>query len=375
MSVGQLNAQSREELETERMRIIEQIDNTSKVLNKTSKNKKATLDELRLIQLQIKNREKVISNIRQTLQLSASQIEEGSKQKDKLNQRYRQLRKDYFSLIQMTYRKKLSENNLVYVLSSGTWVESLQRIRYSKMIESHLRTQMESMDLTAQEIELAVEAIKKERDSQEKLLREEEDSFAQLEKDENKKDDILFQLEGDEKRLKGALIKQRQEREDLNKAIERVILSTFKAQAGKERTHPGKESTSGAFSQNRGKIDWPVPGGSVLSKYGKQKHPSLKNVFIQNNGIDILAFDNAPVLCVFDGEVVGITQVPGNDYMVIVKHGNFYSVYSKIQEILVSRGDLLEAGKEIGKLGRNNAQLHFEIWKDKQKVDPEIWLK
>lgn len=370
-----LYSQSKEELEQERMKIIQQIERTSQMLEKTSANKQSTLTDLKLLQDQIDNRKKVIANIRQSLVMTESQLKQENNRQHQLGKRYREMNQDYKSLIQINYIKLLTENKLVYLLSSDDWEESLTRWRYSAMIEDYLSRQIDSMEQTAQKLAFSIARIETDREQYEQLLAQEEENMQQLEKDEKAKDRMLAQLRGDEKRLRGALIKQKRDREELNKAIEKIIL----AELNKSKSAEGKDNRNfaltGAFSDQKGKLPWPVRNPRVISKYGKQKHPTLDNVFISNNGIDVFAAKNASVQAVFQGEVAGALQIPGNDFMVMVRHGNFYTVYSKLGEVYVTKGDRIAAGHIIGRLGENNATLHLEIWKDKQKLNPETWLR
>jgi len=375
-----LNAQTRESLEKDRMNIIEQIDKTSKVLKKTSKNKDATLDDLKLIQSQIKNRKRVIDNINETVNYSLDQIEEKTKKREELERNQIELQADYTHLIQMSYRKLLTENKLVYFLSSDNWDESLKRIRYTRTIENYLQRKLDEIKSNDYHILTTLKEIESEHKLKESLLSEEKTSFSKLEKDEKSKDRLLYKLKGDEKRLKGALIRKRGEREKLNMAIEDIILATMREKSELERKNLEKNrisiELSGDFEKNKNKLPWPVIGGIVVAKYGKQKHPSLKNIYISNNGIDILCSADIVVKAIFKGHVVGTMQIPGNDYMVIMKHGNYYTVYSKLKEVFVSKGDAVLSGHSVGKLSSvPNAKLHFEIWKDKSKVNPEDWLR
>jgi len=357
------------------MEIIKRIETTSKLLDKTSKNKRSTLTDLRLLQDQIANRKKVIENIRSSLQLMVDQLEKENNKQDALVLKYLDHKKDHSELIRMSYIKMLTENKLVYLLSSTDWEESLSRLRYSGMIENFLRRQIDTLDLTSSQVESNIVQMEESRIQYEELLEEEERSFKKLEEDEKRKDRMLAQMEGDEKRLRGALIKQRKDREQMNQAIEKIILASLNKN---ESTNDGQNAgfgLSGAFKDQKDKLPWPVNNARIISKYGKQKHPTLENVFISNNGIDVFCSKNAPVRAIFKGEVAGALQIPGNDYMIMVKHGNYYTVYSKIVEVYVSKGDRIAAGHTLGKLGVNNAILHFEIWEDKQKLDPEKWLK
>lgn len=140
-----------------------------------------------------------------------------------------------------------------------------------------------------------------------------------------------------------------------------------------------EDETSGAFKRQRGRLPWPVEGGFIARSYGKQKHPTLKNIEITNNGIDIRSSEDAPVKNIFDGKVAGVQFIPGHDYTVILQHGNYYTVYSNLNETSLTKGQVVKAGTQIGRVSTNPisgaAELHFELWRGKERLNPAIWIK
>ena len=366
--------QNREGLEKERMKIIEQIDRNTRLLDQTSRNKSATLADLELIQEQIRNRKRVIETLEAELALSESRIDSAAREQHELAREYIRIRQDYDQLIRMSYHKMLTENPLVYLLSASDWEESLQRVRYLSLIENYLREKLKTMDLTTRQIEEVVGKIQGEREDKTRLLAEMQEGYERLEKDEERKDRIVQQLQGDEKRIRGALIRQRKDREALNKAIEEMILARL---SERNNAQPGSDARNAgnSFALSKGKLPWPMSQAAIISRFGKQKHPTLENVFLNNNGIDIQSAAATEVKSVFDGEVAGTMQIPGNDFMVMIRHDAFYTVYSRLQEVLVIKGQKVSQGQPIGKVNANDRTLHFEIWEQTRKLDPAPWLR
>jgi murein hydrolase activator len=140
-----------------------------------------------------------------------------------------------------------------------------------------------------------------------------------------------------------------------------------------------EDEASGAFKRQRGRLPWPVEGGFIARSYGKQKHPTLKNIEITNNGIDIRSSEDAPVKNIFDGKVAGVQFIPGHDYTVILQHGSYYTVYSNLSETSLSKGQIVKAGTQIGRVSTNPisgaAELHFELWRGKERLNPAAWIK
>ena len=167
------------------------------------------------------------------------------------------------------------------------------------------------------------------------------------------------------------------------KKLDNLIASLIKIELETEKKissgqkERAKELT-GKFEDQMRKLSWPVKTGFISLRFGLQRDPILKNVSINNTGIDIQTQRDENVEVVFEGEVRVKAFVPGQNNVVIIKHGNYYTVYSKLKSVEVKQGQVLRTGDLIGKVHTNNAgitQLHFEVWRDKKKLDPERWLK
>lgn len=375
--------QTKSRLEKERMEIIERIDYTSKLIEQKNREKIATAGDLRLVQEQINNRKNIIENIRKSIEVSAALIDSQKAIQDYLLNRQRSKRHNYNKLIRMSYIRMLTQNRLVFLLSSKNWAESLYRMRSIRTIELFLKKQMELMSAQNKKIENTLNRIKKEQEDFQKLLKEEVINIKKLEDDEAQKDLMLARLESDQVSLRNDLEKQRKIRETLNREIERTILSELSgSRSGSKVTEPkaGSDSKSAnaktKFSNQKRLLPWPVEKGVIVSGFGRQKHPSLKDVIISNNGIDISSSSGAVVKAVYAGNIARVMQISDNNIMVLINHGEYFTVYSKLAEVHVTQGQSVEAGQSVGSLvSSGDAVLHFQIWKDKTKLDPEQWLR
>lgn len=133
------------------------------------------------------------------------------------------------------------------------------------------------------------------------------------------------------------------------------------------------------FRQTKGRLPWPVESGFIAKRFGTQKHPTLRNIEITNNGIDIRTDENALIYAVFGGEVAGIQSIPGHDYTIIIRHGDYYTVYANLGEVQLSKGDQVKARQAIGRVSTNPitsaSELHFELWRQKERLNPSLWIK
>ena len=362
-------AQSRSQLEDERNRIIEQIEQTSKNLEKTASNKKATLSDLKAIENQIKNRKKLIANIQKELKEADNTITNNTIKIDSLDSDITYLDDQYRDLAQNMYIRELASNKWAYVFSASSVNDAFLRWRYSKQYEAFAAQKTDQVQSLKGKINDKTESVKEEKTYIQKLLQDEKRSYKKLEKDQKKKDEILSKLKKEESSLKSDLAKKKKQREKLNKEIEKIIYTELSKNKTEEKI------TVSADIKNK-RLAWPAQG-FISGRFGNQPHPTIKNVRINNNGIDIACKRSAPVAAVADGRVISVTSIPGYGNMVIIKHGaEYYSVYSKLAHIIVNKDDNLKAGQTLGRLAdENSPELHFELWKGKKKLDPAKWLK
>jgi len=177
-----------------------------------------------------------------------------------------------------------------------------------------------------------------------------------------------------------SLKKQKNEREELNKAIEAIILKELNSKKATNSTPEVKKAIATEsldFSKSKGKLPWPTKG-KVVAWFGKHDHPDIKNVIVENNGVDIKVSGDGSVRPVFSGKVITISFIPGHHNMIIIQHGNYFSVYSKLRTVNVTVGQNVSPNDLIGKVHQDpnlGALLHFEVWNGKQKENPAKWIK
>jgi murein DD-endopeptidase MepM/ murein hydrolase activator NlpD len=136
------------------------------------------------------------------------------------------------------------------------------------------------------------------------------------------------------------------------------------------------------FESNRGRLPWPVERGTITEGYGRQPHPKLKEIYTNNNGVDISTHRNANVRSVFDGEVTSVLSIPGAGKIVIIKHGNYRTVYSNLQEVYVGVGSKIKTKQAVGSLlsidGEALSISHFEIHQVSNgqinRMNPSSWI-
>jgi septal ring factor EnvC (AmiA/AmiB activator) len=211
----------------------------------------------------------------------------------------------------------------------------------------------------------------------------------QLSTERLQKDKSVAKLAQKETQLRQTIRQKEREAQQLQRAIEDIISEEVRKSnelkgiknASPDRLlelTPEELALSNSFTLNRGKLPWPTERGVISAPYGDHPHPVLKKVITKNNGIDIATSANSEARCVFEGIVVSTTRITATNNAVIVRHGNYFTVYSNLEEVYVKRGDKLKTKEILGRIHtdkkESKTELHFELWMGREIVNPENWL-
>jgi murein hydrolase activator len=381
LGFNSLSGQTRKELEKQRMEIIKEIEKTSKVLDNTKKNKEQNLSKLKALEDQINARKKLVETLQREVSAGDQVINKNLKTLDSLYSKENILKDQYKSILRASYLKKLSNSEWSYLLSSENLNKLLFRWIYIKQFENFARKKSEEIKELTDKINKKNDAIQKEKQERLSVMSQTEKNMSLLSKEQREKDALVKKLSKEEQNLSAKLAKSQKERENLNTAIEKIILAELAKAKESEKTKPEAKKKAAIdnsdFAKNKGTLPWPASKGTITGQFGTHPHPTIKSLEVSNNGVDITIPGNDDIRCVFDGEVVGVTNIPGFKNMIIIRHGNYYTVYSKLENTTVTKGQQLKRGQVIGKViadESGNAQLHFELWKDKSKLNPAAWI-
>ncbi len=384
--VSPLIAQNRKELENKRQSLIRDIRQTEGQLKETKKNKAATLDQYLALQSQIRKRQQLINTLHEEIDYANESINRSREVLHALSLDVERLKSEYARIVRAAYRHKLNNSFFLFLFSADSFNDAFRRWQYIRQF-GRFRKKQARLILDTQETlsrkTLQLEERKKEKEA---LLSSQEQQKQLLKRELDDKNRILKVLDTSESRLAADLERQQKAHDALNNVIESVIREEMarrrqEARSGEEQP-AGKalavseESAplSGEFRKNRGRLPWPVREGVITRQFGKQQHPHVQNVQIVNNGIDIRTAQRAQVFSVFEGKVTGTQFIPGFKNTVIIQHGNYYTVYSNLDETFVERGDPIGRQQAIGKLGADKPEVHFEIWLEKKHLNPVEWV-
>ena len=383
-----LSGQDREELEKERKKLLTDIDFTRKLLDKTSEDKKLSIDQLETLKRQIGLREKMINNIAEDIDVLSSGIDETNDIISALERDLEELKSSYAKMLYSIYKNRSSINELVFLFSSKSFNDALKRARYIQQYSQFRKRQAELIEETKLALTNKTSEQQKKRSRKEKLLEEEQEQRNQLESERRQKDKMIATLQQQEKKLRKEIEQKQEDAEKLNDKIQQIIEREIAA-AKKEATEAEKKGNvlalapeyaklSADFSANQGKLPWPVDRGIISSTFGEHQHPVLKYVKTVNNGVDIKTYDNAKVRAVFAGTVISVVYNPSFQRAIIVRHGDYFTVYSNLREVYVKSGDDVSIKQVIGAVFTDDREgksdVHFEVWKGTQKLNPALWI-
>lgn len=377
-------------LKNKQSQLKQQMQNTDKKLTETRKNTKQSLRELERLNEDVIYRDQLIKKQADELNRYSEQIDSLNASIGRLSDEYASLKKKQSDMIYYAFMTQNTQSDfIIYILSSKNFQEAYRRVIYLSTLASMRKEQSAELNKTKQNIQVRRDKVDQLKSRTKDLLakQEKEKEFAVYQK--QKQDKLLASLQAQEKYLKSELQKQQQASEQLNQKIQNIIAQ--QAEAAKKRaqtkttTKGGyamtKEETTvaGGFEKNKGLLPWPVKG-TITGSFGKQPHPVLKDVTVNNKGVYITAVPGSKATAVYDGTVSQCFSVPGNNNAVIVRHGNYLTVYANLTDIYVKTGAKVAKGAPIGKIyedsdDKNKATLFFQVWKEKNLLNPQQWLK
>ena len=367
---------SKSQLQKEKQQNLEKIKEVEKIIDETSTKKQNTLGELTALNERIREQEKLVKAINGEIGILDSEIGENNDIIGALEVDLKKLKKEYASMLYAAQKANNSTTRLTFLFSSGSFDQLIMRLRYMKQYGETRKLQAEQITKVQEELSGQVKEIRVRREEKSKLLNDEVAATTSLTKLKQKQNGLVRNLEKQEKKLKKDLEETKKAVARLDKLIEDLIKEemarALKASKGELVT------LSNSFEENKAKFMWPVSSGFVSQKFGRQNHPALKGVIVNNNGVNIQTQQNEKVKSIFDGEVRRVAFIQGLGSTVIIKHGEYLTVYAGLKEVFVRSGQKVTTNQEIGKVFSNNegvSELRFQIFKNTTALDPQGWLK
>ena len=384
--------QNRKELEKKRESLDRQIRTTTALIDQARKEQRVTQQQLQLLESQIDAREQLIRAMNGELRQVDSKIQEDQAMVISLKEDLEKLKEEYGRMLQFAYRNRSSYDRMSYLFAASSFQQAYKRSRYLDQIAAQRTRQAALIEETRQEIEARLNGLKEQREEKSRIMAQEQAEKQKLAADRSGQQSALTTLRKEEGRLKETQRKQQKQRNDLDAAIRKAIEESLKPKAkpgatGKPATGkldltltPEAKELNADFEKNKGKLPWPVEKGVITSRFGKQPHPVLPGIVIENNGVDITTEKGAAVRAIFRGEVSSVIVIPGAGKAVILSHGAYRTVYSNLREVSVAKGQKVDTKQTVGTVLTDDTGsiAHIEVWKITAdglvKVDPGPWL-
>lgn len=404
--------QSSSQLKKDKQKIEKEIANTQSLLKKTEKNQKASLQQIAVLRQQISNREKLITTLNgEILQMEETQ-ENNEKEILTLQKKLVYMKADYAQVVYNAYRNRNLMDKVTFILAADNFSQMFRRLRFYTIFSSNVRRQAAKISQTQQDLKQKNEEIVVLKDEKQNLVTGKESEIKKLESDRKQKTKNAEQLKKQSQQLAAQLKEKQRKRKDLDAAIQKAIKaeiaaanakraasaskSTSTKSSSSSTTTSTKSSTSAStrstatitltpeeqtlntsFINNKGSLPWPVAKGAKVGEFGNYAHPDVPSVMIENRGIDIMTDAGAPVRAIFQGEVTTVMDVMGTK-VVIIRHGEYVSVYQNLASVNVKKGSKVTTKQTIGTVAKNSTtntyELHFEIWKNDSYLNPNSWL-
>lgn len=422
------------QLEKQRKEALAAIELTNRLLKETAETAQNSLNRLNLLSQQILSRKKVIGLLNQEVQAIDNQMAGMRREINRLEKELGDKRTNYGKSIKSLYTRRSSQDKLLFIFSAESFAQSLRRMRYLREYADWQKKQASDIIQQQKEIARKQSELEKSKAEKQSLLGNREEEHKKLQSEEATQKETVQDLNRKQKELRAQLLKKRKQAEALDRQIEKQIteeIARAEAEARAERERAERErrarekaaaaakaekaaasekaaaettpaapireervaDTKGGyamtkaekrlsddFAGNRGRLPYPVSGRhTVVAIFGEQQHQELKYVRTNNSGIDIQTSPGGEARAVFNGVVTRVFVVPGYNNSVIVRHGNYLTVYSNLSEVYVKAGDRVSTRQAIGRIfsdteNGNATILHFQLWKEKTKLNPQPWL-
>ena len=391
LAIGSSNAnaqsQRQQELEEKRRELQQEIREITKLLFAGKKEKKSVVSAVEDLNYKISVRKNLIRITNQQANLLTREINANQDEISTRRVKLKTLKEAYADMIVKSYKNRARDNKLMFLLSSSSFQQAYRRLQYIKQYADYQRQQAEIIKVETKQLQLLNQDLLVQKKYKQKLVGE--NKAAKLILDKELKDQQAF-IESIQKNLArfSAQIKDKQKAsEKLDKEIRKLIREAIAAsnkKAGKSvksRTFsmtPEQKVLAANFTANKGKLPWPVASGVVKMRFGTNPSPIDPSIKIKSNGVRIATNKGEPVRAVFDGVVQGIMTPKNGNNTIMIRHGNYITVYKNLSKFYVSKGDKVTTKQVVGEVITNKASgesiLSFGIYKDSAIQNPSIWV-
>lgn len=370
-----------EKLRKSRENTLKEIEYANKLLLETQGKTNESLNEINLINHRLKKRKEYVLGMEVEVNIISSLMDENMNSANLMQQEISKIKRIYGKMIYNLYRNRSLNYRIMYFLASENMNQFYKRLRTIKIYNNYLRNRRITLeelknDLLRKNIEL--EKLKGEKDVLVKSARRES---VTIEREMNEKRKLVLQLKKKQKEIENEIREKEKTARKLENELKKIIEEErrkIRATGTKELLTPEEKIISSDFAKNEGRLPWPTERGVITGQYGEHQHPDYKLVTIRNEGVYISTSKGESARAIFKGVVSRVFAIPGENYTVLIKHGEYYTLYHNLVNVKVKTGQSVNMKEIIGTVFTNEKTketiLYFQVWKETEKNDPELWL-
>jgi septal ring factor EnvC (AmiA/AmiB activator) len=386
---GGLTVQSqntKEDLEQRRLELREEIQKINSLRSSNKLREKSVLTEVEDLDRQIRTTEKLIKVTNQQANLLTRDINSNTTKIQQLRKELVKLKEDYGQMIEKSYKSKSQQSRIMFLLSSESFLQAYKRLQYMKQYANYRKKQGEEIKQGTLDLQVFNTNLIKQKKEKDKLIAENRDTRSQLGKNSKSQQVLIKSIRQKEGQFASQIRKKQQEIDAIDRQIDEIIRASIAA-ANKEsgstsrstfELTPEAKALAANFASNKGKLPWPVKSGVVTMRFGTQPHPIVKSTTINSNGVRIDTDKGEKARAIFDGTVSEVQAVKGANKAVMVRHGDYITIYNNLSKVFVTKGDTVTLGQDLGEIATSTSTgkttLHFLIYKNTDKLDPAEWI-
>lgn len=373
-------AQSITDIRKEKEKSEKEIAYLNKLLEEAKNDKSVSIGKLNILQHKIVQSKRVLSSLNSEVKYLQDRISDNELRIGELQYEKNTMLDLYAKLVYSTWKKRNKTNKLMFICSSSDFNQAYNRFKYFQQIQEYSKRQLKLIEQVNDSLDLKNQDLKKLIDEKNETLNTINRKNKELESEQVRENQYITDLQKQEKEVKKKLEKEIKNRQKLANELNRLIAAQVKKSGSTSTSYkltPEEQLISDDFVKNKGKLPWPVAQGFISEKFGVHTHSLHKRVEKPQDGISITTNTNADVRCVFNGVVSEVFYDPGFNYVVIIRHGNYMTLYVNLANVDVKKGQKVGTKEVIGKVARSIDKgnvLDLQIWKDMTKLNPETWL-
>ncbi len=368
---------SKAQLQKEKQENLAKIAEAEKILSETKGKKQNTLGQLSALNQRIKAQEDLINSIRNEMLYLNDEIEENNAIIESLSNDLKNLKKEYAAMVYAASKANRNHNKLTFLFSAKSFNQFLMRLKYMQQYGEVRKKQAEQIVKVQDILSDQIAIIQGKVSEKNVLLSESVQENRSLEDLKKNQNSLVTNLQKQENKLK----KDLDDRKNAVAKLDKLINDIIKAEIERAKLAEKSDADAGIklandFADNKTKLPWPV-SGFISQKFGKQNHPVLKGIVMNNTGVNIQTKENEKVKAIFNGDVRTVAFVPLLGNTVLISHGDYFTVYAGLKDVFVKTGQKVTLGQELGSILTNRdgvSELKFEVRQSAKALDPLLWL-